>query len=229
MYRQFRTAYPQGGLTSELIAIDRGRYLVRASVRDGDTTLATGLAGAETIEQAEDEARRRALAALALESKAEAADRAPDAVSAASPSTPEPAPPAATDPPSPPDPPSLEAPVPNASLEAEAGSNGHASVATPEAPAPSAPQEAPPLEAEAPASEAAAPAADGAESESIDFSDLIARTDVELKRLGWTRERGRDYLLNTYGKRSRQLLSESELTAFLRYLEAQPSPEEGAN
>jgi len=96
-------------------------------------------------------------------------------------------------------------------------------------PVPFAPQEAPPLAAEAPASEVAAPATDSAESESIDFSDLIARTDVELKRLGWTREQGRDYLLNTYGKRSRQLLSESELTAFLRYLEAQPSPEEGAN
>ena len=52
----------------------------------------------------------------------------------------------------------------------------------------------------------------------------IARSDEELKRLGWTSEQGRNYLLETYGKRSRQLLSDGELLEFLRYLEKQPSP-----
>lgn len=60
----------------------------------------------------------------------------------------------------------------------------------------------------------------------VDFSDIIARTNVELKRLGWTTQQGKDYLLQTYGKRSRQLLSDAELLDFLHHLEAQPTPDD---
>jgi hypothetical protein len=60
----------------------------------------------------------------------------------------------------------------------------------------------------------------------IDFSDIIARTNVELKRLGWTTQKGKDYLLQTYGKRSRQLLSDAELLDFLHHLESEPTPED---
>lgn len=59
----------------------------------------------------------------------------------------------------------------------------------------------------------------------IDFSDIIARTNVELKRLGWNTQQGKDYLLQTYGKRSRQLLTDGELLDFLHHLESQPTPE----
>jgi hypothetical protein len=59
----------------------------------------------------------------------------------------------------------------------------------------------------------------------IDFSDIIARTNVELKRLGWTNQQGREYLVQTYGKRSRQLLSDAELLDFLHHLESEPAPE----
>ncbi len=55
-------------------------------------------------------------------------------------------------------------------------------------------------------------------SQPMDFSDVIAETNVELKRLGWTQEQGRNYLIQTYGKRSRQLLSDEELVEFLQYL-----------
>lgn len=58
----------------------------------------------------------------------------------------------------------------------------------------------------------------------IDFTDIIARTNLEMKRLGWTNEQGRSYLLQTYGKRSRQRLDDNELLEFLAYLEAQPDP-----
>jgi len=60
--------------------------------------------------------------------------------------------------------------------------------------------------------------------EPIDFSEVIARSNVELKRLNWTQEHGKNYLLQTYGKRSRQLLSDEELIEFLQYLENQPTP-----
>ncbi|MGF1515171.1 MAG: hypothetical protein ACFB5Z_15945 [Elainellaceae cyanobacterium] len=58
-----------------------------------------------------------------------------------------------------------------------------------------------------------------------DLSDIIARTSVELRRLSWTDEQGRNHLQNTYGKRSRQQLTDPELVDFLRYLEQQPAPE----
>ncbi len=55
----------------------------------------------------------------------------------------------------------------------------------------------------------------------VDLSDVIAQTDVELRRLGWTSDQGRDYLDKTYGKRSRQQLTDDELMSFLLYLEDQ--------
>ncbi|MEP1078218.1 hypothetical protein [Leptolyngbya sp. NM3-A1] len=60
--------------------------------------------------------------------------------------------------------------------------------------------------------------------ESVDLSDVIAQTDVELQRLGWSRIRGRDYLSQTYNKQTRSELTELELYEFLSYLKAQPSP-----
>ncbi|MGK7955389.1 MAG: hypothetical protein AB4063_09025 [Crocosphaera sp.] len=60
--------------------------------------------------------------------------------------------------------------------------------------------------------------------EELDFSEIIARSNVELKRLKWTTEQGREYLIRTYGKRSRQVLSDEELLEFLRHLESLPTP-----
>jgi len=59
-----------------------------------------------------------------------------------------------------------------------------------------------------------------------DRSEEIAKIGLEMKRLGWTTEQGRNYLKRTYGKRSRQELDDSELIDFLRYLEAQVSASE---
>ena len=60
-------------------------------------------------------------------------------------------------------------------------------------------------------------------SEPVDLSDVIAKTDVELERIGWSKKDGKDYLLSTYGKPGRTLLKEQELLEFLSYLESQPS------
>jgi hypothetical protein len=59
----------------------------------------------------------------------------------------------------------------------------------------------------------------------INLSDVIAQTDIELRRLGWSVETGRDYLEQTYNKRSRHELSEEELIQFLCYLEGLPEPQ----
>lgn len=58
----------------------------------------------------------------------------------------------------------------------------------------------------------------------VDRSDEIAQIDVEMRRLGWSKQDGRKHLEQTYNKRSRQQLTDDELLAFLAYLQAQPSP-----
>ncbi len=58
----------------------------------------------------------------------------------------------------------------------------------------------------------------------VNLSDVIAQTDVELSRLGWSVADGREYLESTYGKRSRHDLTDEELLAFLLHLEALPDP-----
>ena len=66
MLAQFKIRYPQGTVISELIEIDRNRYIVKASVVIDGVTIVTGMAGCETIELAEDLAQQRALALLDL-------------------------------------------------------------------------------------------------------------------------------------------------------------------
>lgn len=54
--------------------------------------------------------------------------------------------------------------------------------------------------------------------------DPIAQIDVEMRRLGWTREQGREHLIQTYGKRARSLLTDEQLLEFLEHLKSQPTP-----
>ena len=58
-----------------------------------------------------------------------------------------------------------------------------------------------------------------APSEPIDLSDAIAKIDVELKNLRWTKTQERKYLERTYSKESRELLTDEQLFEFLHYLE----------
>ncbi len=57
-----------------------------------------------------------------------------------------------------------------------------------------------------------------------DNSDDIAKIAVEMERLQWTIEQGRDYLFKTYGQKSRHTLSDDQLRDFRLYLESQPTP-----
>lgn len=327
MLNQFRLQYPQGSLTSELVMIDHGLYIVRSRVEVGEVTLATGLAGATTVEDAEDQARLRALALLNFESKP-SLEIKPDLIEpskehktaiASQPiipkeklvEEPQPAPipksvktkkaPAPTPPlpvevetvaikteksspislpevslipePSPiylpevpiiPEPsPVLQIPVIEKSpelilsepIEPEVEDVPEELIEIPptptelteqngklpqtdseingsyESPLPLEtlplldnviPFQSPEVEIDQPTLSLTPPALDT--SEPIDFSEVIARSNVELKRLNWTNDQGKNYLLQTYGKRSRQLLSDGELIEFLQYLESQPTP-----
>jgi hypothetical protein len=52
-------------------------------------------------------------------------------------------------------------------------------------------------------------------------ADLIL---VEMQRLGWSLEQGKEYLQQTYDKRSRQQLTDAEKSEFLTYLKSLPTP-----
>lgn len=68
MLDSFRSRYPQGRLISELVTIHNGKYIVRTLVQMNGETLASGLAAADTVELAEDQARMRSLIILGINS-----------------------------------------------------------------------------------------------------------------------------------------------------------------
>ncbi len=57
------------------------------------------------------------------------------------------------------------------------------------------------------------------------WDDLIRQIDAQMERIGWSVERGRQYLLNKYGVRSRLLLSDEQVFDFLDFLKSQPTPQ----
>ncbi|MEH2144894.1 hypothetical protein [Nostoc sp.] len=291
MLAQFQSLYPKGSLISELVQIFQGKYIVRASVQIEGVTRATGMAAAETVEAAEDQARTRALIVLGI------TNAPPESVAFTS----NPISPAQLNP-------SLNtkgglnetaayssakdedfvssqwsvvsdkeisippsrvrnikpevvtssneqygysdaAPLSNDTYSQDLGQNFpvtanqelefdppvenleitfdnqvenqtfpaiSANNVTPFTPRSYSPQE-----------NVATPSGTGKrkkKAEPVDLSDVIAKTDVELQRLGWTPEQGREHLIETYGKRGRTLLTEEELHGFLKYLQSQPDP-----
>jgi len=284
MFNQFRIHYPKGSLITELAAIDHGQYIVRCLVQVDGTTLVTGLAAAQTIEVAEDQARSRALAVLGIDlttTPAETKTSLPN---------PDAAPPLPAVPIAPTITPSerlletqadrfsptpiatdvksfssfepiceeevSERAVPTSRIGNEMTFNEVSFIDEPttdktSTEVPTSPEVESPLwmtQPELPEpqlNDAVAPSSVKSSTRKkqqskqqevdpkpvtppdtpVDFSDIIARTNVELKRLGWTTQQGKEYLLQTYGKRSRQLLTDGELLDFLHHLESVPTPE----
>jgi hypothetical protein len=242
MLAQFQSLYPNGSLISELVEIFQGKYIVRASVQVEGVTRATGMAGAETVEAAEDQARNRALMVLGITSEAgepkpissvpiadsdtkdevfisnqESSFTSPSVkelrIDMSSKSKSDTYSPEITQffPVTPNQDSQFDLPEENIQLMGMAASN-----VTPFTPRNYTTQE-----------ETATPTGTGRKkkkSEPVDLSDILAKTDVQIERLGWTPEQGKDYLVKTYGKRGRTLLNEEELLDFLKYLQSQPDP-----
>ncbi|QUS62410.1 hypothetical protein IQE94_04040 [Synechocystis sp. PCC 7339] len=284
----FRQHYPQGSLCCDLLEIDRGLYIVQASITLEGIVVATALAAQCPLEAAEDLAKERAIASLDLPHgspteftpKADKSDKIvtdsgpAKQSSQASPSKKETKPSKQSGKAVISSPPTKATPAPVVEkspvvevIAAPAQTATSVSVSFPPSPDPVLPLEEPvltqamannsldqldelpfanpelqldlatgrspetpelplPIETEPEPSEPAmanAGATDLPEGP-MDFSEIIARSNLELKRLGWTSEQGRNYLLQTYGKRSRQLLSDEQLIEFLAYLEQQPTP-----
>jgi hypothetical protein len=263
-FQAFRDRYPDAQILSELLLVERDRFVVKVTITTASSGVASGLAAHPAIEVAEDQARLRALAALGYavnDSDTTGNSLHPEGEIPSAP------PPRPDESPQPhPSHQSIDAPAlaiatpplaQTAASAAPAGphaSNSHVAKPKPSAPKPAKvataqtvekiqPQpeaiEPPPVnldgddfdETIAPLEESipspapepqttAAPIATEALPAPINLSDVIAQTDIELRRLGWSVEAGREYLEQTYQKRSRHELSEEELIQFLCHLES---------
>ena len=56
----------------------------------------------------------------------------------------------------------------------------------------------------------------------------IAQTTIEIMRLNWSTQQGRNFLQEHYNKRARSQLTDEELLDFLDYLKTQPTPIDGS-
>jgi hypothetical protein len=180
MLTEFHRCYPNGTLLSELIQIDHGYYIVRVLLKNSGETLVSALSSSNKLEEAEDQAIKRALSLLDLSKKNKSNDIAP-----------------------------LKEPEqPVILIEQKPSQKNIPTVEEPVIPIVNGSQPPQlPLETIAP----------------IDSSQMIAMINLELKRIGWNTEKGREYLLSTYGKKSRHMLSDQELADFLEHLKSEPS------
>ncbi|MEM6251631.1 MAG: hypothetical protein AAF821_01805 [Cyanobacteria bacterium P01_D01_bin.156] len=231
LFAQFRHQHANGSLITELLMPHAEQYLVKATISIEGQVIGTALAADKDLAAADDQAKARVLAMLGFaqeptaltvsqeplasgvvasqenhpphdqpDVKAMAADKNPAAVSTVA----------------------SDEPEPNDSNEALEGDDDMGrpldSFTPEEAPAP----------AEVPASSLAATAIENFDdTHPVDLSDIIAQTDVEMTRLGWSSSQGRSYLEQTFHKRSRQQLTDEELLTFLLYLESQTTPSLG--
>jgi len=309
---KFRHQYPQGSLVSELVQIDRGTYIVKALVQIDSIVLATALAGAATVEAAEDAAKERAIATLFLDHQPDTANDVASMEAQLSPSTsskPEiksegtsnhkivnfskpqstPVAPnqatAAAECGHPQAPPlkggerMAEMPLPIAptevslpQLDIAPEASVESSAVNPEVSSPSPTEtnlfgdtfaaetpsvspfpeklteeltkseEAPssyggvsltaeggqtqalPLQGRERLTNVPATVSISSEVEAMDFNEIKQKTDIEIKRLSWTKDQGKEFLMSRYGKRSRLHLTDEQLLEFLRYLETLPNP-----
>ena len=272
---KFRQRYPKGSLVSELVELDRGTYIVRVSIQIEDRVLATGLAAADRIETAEDNARERAIAALILDFDSTQAKSEADPISPVE-STPltqdstvsvsEPKPisgSSSTDngmadksdrnniinfedyPPDRPNQPNViesqdkfvssipsepqpietaTDPVNSDSQRSPDSGNLFAGTQNIETIDSNILADASSISTEEDTSETATAKEEKTAITDFDFTEMKHKTDLEIKRLGWTKDDGQEFLRSRYGKRSRLQLTDEQLWEFLQYLEAQPSP-----
>ena len=232
LFAQFRHQYTDGSLTTELLMPHADHYLVKATVSIGEKVVATALAADKSLTAADDQAKTRALAMLGFGQETGQETNNGLAVGGlanknvtSSPVVAKPsdsaetlaAAPTSAD--SPASAPTENSPVPEPEIDDSDDIGRPIDSITPdEAPAPS----------EVPASSLAATAIENFDDTNpVDLSDIIAQTDVEMARLGWSSVQGRSYLEKTFNKRSRQQLTDEELLTFLLYLESQSTPSMG--
>ena len=237
MYSQFRSQYPTASLTSDLLVAEPSHYVVQAVVKLGGSELATGLSAASTVEVAEDQARARALMILGISvgrftPEVQALDDPAHDLPPGAPAQLNPASQPIAEPMVPADEPVEWDWSQSAELAEQELLDPYPTEESFDPIPPGLDEELPrptkgrkKAEPKSPKRGRAKPR-NSAPPEPIDLSDIIAQTDIELKRLGWDHTQGRKFLEQTYNKRSRQQLTDSELLEFLEYLKVQSANQE---
>ena len=233
-FAQFRHQYANGGLSTELLMTHAEQYLVKATVTIDGQIIATALAADPHLTAADDQAKSRALAMLGFGQQA--VQEPPNGLSQSAAKTTVAASTAVVKSAvaNGPDETLVKTPLPSIASEASATDAPITSEAPDPGPEESedigrpldsiTPDEAP-APSDVPASSIAAMAIENFDDTNpVDLSDVIAQTDVEMARLGWSSLQGRTYLEQTFSKRSRQQLTDEELLTFLLYLESQATP-----
>lgn len=196
MASHFRDHHPMGSIVTELLRIEEGIHYVRAQIVVNSTILGTGIAGSTTVEEAEDAALKRALTHAGFNRSGFSSTGSLSGTGSL-PSFAAPSPPPFVPPPA-------RDPLPSTS-------NGQSAW---DPPTPSLPTPSP---SSAPVTASSEP------DDGEDLSEIIAHTDVEMRRAGWGRNEGQDYLFRTFGKKSRHQLDGPELREFLIHLQQQPT------
>ncbi len=210
MVHTFRERYPTGGILTDLLRVEQGLFVVRAEIRvDDRTILATGLAAAADLEEAEERAIERAFEHLATQNRGrngwnpEPSERSIERVTDRS----------------------VESGRSRRSMNGSfQGTEAGSSLSLSE----NLSEEFDTLDLggakdHSPQRLNSLNKSFVEPSVSIDLSELIAQTNVEMKRIGWMAKQGQDYLQRTFGKRSRQQLDDEELAEFLEFLKNQPT------
>ncbi len=207
MVHTFRERYPTGGILTDLLRVEQGLFVVRAEVRvDDRTILATGLAAAADLEKAEERAIERALEHLGMQTRPRTNWSPESSLTSERKIESEPIRR------------SLNGSFKGSDISSSFSLSEELDNLEPDSSAPIAPSSSSPsrLNKSFPK--------DLPEQEvSMDLSELIAQTNVEMKRIGWMAKQGQDYLQRTFGKRSRQQLDDDELAEFLEFLKNQPT------
>ncbi|WP_162422170.1 hypothetical protein [Myxacorys almedinensis] len=251
LFAQLRKHYPAGALVSELLQVHEGQFVVRVLVQDGTATLASAIAAASRVEDAEDRARVRAMAVLGISlvggampmplmsPSFEAHSLMPDSL----PSDPlkEQGAPAPLTPSMLPEPDQERVeqqtvqqveqvePAKKTSRKQEEAPSEDTLLSFSDLDSANASPE--PVEVEYSEGESLFEEAEepmkaivpDLSNEPIDLSDAIAQIGTEIERIGWTKKQGSTYLQQTYSKKTRAELTEDELLEFLHYLKALPS------
>ena len=205
-----------------LVHAESGNRVVEVRALRGSTPLGSALGEAANAEEAEQRALDRLLSRLGPLEELSASN---------TPIPAETSPPA--DPPlnlsaHPPAHPPVSAPVTPPTAEAPASGQGPR---LPSAPVLRAATNSPPRAGPATTTPAAPPpAAADPPAEPEDWSSELARLDLELRRLGWTREQEGEYLQRAFSHPSRsRITSYTDLKAYLDVLEGLPPGAEPAN
>ena len=186
----------------ELVHADPGHRVVRASAIGAEGCLAMALGEGSSAEDAEERARTRLAAQLAAQSRTVApSNNLPQANS-----------------PSQRNSPTLRNSSSDRNSSPERNSQGQ----------PGATAQAEPGEADAEPLEPPAPEGQAMvqepQADPEDWSGELASLDLQLQRLGWSREQESSYLTRAFGHGSRsRLTTYADLVAYLKALEAMPS------